>query len=70
MNYWRLTMSKINTILLVLNLIVTLSLIYIVTLQFEDVEPTRTIILNNQSEILTMLDEQLNCVNAQQPPEK
>jgi hypothetical protein len=63
-------MNKINTILLVLNLIVTLSLIYIVTLQFEDVEPTRTIILNNQSEILTMLDEQLNCANAQQPPEK
>ena len=63
-------MNKINTILLVLNLIVTLSLIYIVTLQFEDVEPTRTIILNNQSEILTMLDEQLNCANAQQPSQQ
>jgi hypothetical protein len=56
-------MNKINTILLVLNLIVTLSLIYIVTIQLEDVEPTKTIILNNQSEILMMLDEQLNCVS-------
>jgi len=60
-------MNKTNIIILVLNLIVTLSLFYVIMLQLDNDESTKTTILNNQSEILTMLDEQLNCVNAQQP---